>query len=588
MEQQQTTTPRSKINPETTAASKKAQVPSISDLVDYTNQQHEEEIEIAIKEHFYKCENKFITQMPPHILKSKELRTELEVLFLKNNCITEFPHEIINLENLKCLDVSYNKISKLSTEFMTLTRLIGVDLSYNSIEKIPSRWLPKLSELRFLNLDHNLLRHIPSTISLATQLTHLQLSGNKLSSIPPEIEQLKNLKILHLKQNRLKSLPKELGKLKALEELYLDRNKLTSLPEDLLSGLTQLKHFSIAHNLFSDASTLKDINKLKFLEELKLSSNKFTTLPNFTSDMANLIILDLSKNHLKSLPTGISEIGDHLQYLDISHNNLSALSHEVKHLISLKYLSLCYNQLLSLPIELGYCRNLKVLRASHNSIQTIHSSCFNLGMSQLIEVHLDYNKLTSLPNTLHECPELLQIFVEGNNLVELPPNLYQCPKLISLQANRNRIRRFPENISKFSKLSKLYLHHNEITSIPKSIIHLKRLRFLNLDDNPIMKLISENGVESVLEDDEEEITEPQAQQQQSTEIPSVKESPPMSESDNYTRSGNVDCEQQQQQSESEENNEADSYSMDSTAETERTIEDVLNLPKKDYGVCRIM
>ena len=56
----------------------------------------ETEIELAIKEHYFKCEHGALDAIPLHILTSKRSGTELEVLFLNNNNKRAFPYIVIN------------------------------------------------------------------------------------------------------------------------------------------------------------------------------------------------------------------------------------------------------------------------------------------------------------------------------------------------------------------------------------------------------------------------------------------------------------------------------------------------------------
>jgi Leucine-rich repeat (LRR) protein len=480
-----------------------------ADESDTKEQEQEQEIELAIKNHFFKNEYKFLTEIPAHLFESRQLKTELEVLYLSNNRITGFPYEIFQFENLKVVNMSHNRVSNLTEEFMMLTKLIAVDFSHNLLIKLPDRWLRKLHELQLLILDYNHIKHLPPSLWSCTSLTHLQFSGNQLTSIPNEIAFLKNLKILHLKHNRLKSLPEDFCKLTGLEELHLERNLLTSLPEKFMSSLTSLKHFNISHNYLKDAS-LNNLAQIKDLTAFHFGSNRLSTLPDLNLDMEHLHTVDLSNNRFSRFPISLASAAEYIVELDLRNNKLASLP-IMQVFVNLKYLNVCYNKLTSLPKELGYCRNLKILRASHNEIQMIHSHCFNASMMKLVELHLDFNKLTTLPNTVHLLPELMEINVEHNCLTEFPSNLYQS-RLYGILARNNKIKQLPDHVGKFKRLRKLYLQHNEIISVPKSIRRCTTLSFFNLCDNPIVDKAKAEGLDAVIENDEDSSNEPATQQ----------------------------------------------------------------------------
>jgi adenylate cyclase len=88
--------------------------------------------------------------------------------------------------------------------------------------------LALLSELRIVNLAHNLIIDIPSrTIRRWHSLTELYLSGNDLTSLPTEdLGEISSLKVLHINSNKFQVLPAELGKVTKLAVLDVASNSL--------------------------------------------------------------------------------------------------------------------------------------------------------------------------------------------------------------------------------------------------------------------------------------------------------------------------------------------------------------------------
>ena len=72
---------------------------------------------------------------------------------------------------------------------------------------------------------------------------------------------------------------------------------------------------------------------------------------------------------------------------------------------------------------------------AHNEIAEIAGSQF-AKMQNLIEINLDYNKLTDVPATAFEdCPELKYVFIR-NNMVSFQKNLTLCPIIKSDRIDR--------------------------------------------------------------------------------------------------------------------------------------------------------
>lgn len=82
-----------------------------------------------------------------------------------------------------------------------------------------------------LDLGHNALNSLPSTIGQLKNLEFLDISFNNLEDLPEEIGMLTNLKTFLLFGNNLESLPNELGYLYRLETLGVYGNPLSVDPQ---------------------------------------------------------------------------------------------------------------------------------------------------------------------------------------------------------------------------------------------------------------------------------------------------------------------------------------------------------------------
>ena len=182
----------------------------------------------------------------------------------------------------------------LCPTFACHPKLVQVQASGNLIEECPSfgkkqtnqmihSQPPSLCcvpgetlELEFIDLAHNNIMLLHSTLFKCGGLRVLHLEGNKLESIPPEIEQLTQLEELYIEQNLLEELPDELTKcanlkasgtpchrvihsLRCIQGLRIAENKLTILLPSLIQ-LTKLANMDISSNPFIITDEFRDVS----------------------------------------------------------------------------------------------------------------------------------------------------------------------------------------------------------------------------------------------------------------------------------------------------------------------------------------
>ena len=82
--------------------------------------------------------------------------------FLKLSCnLTSISKNIINLENLRFLNLKYNKLTNLPNELFELKYLDTLILDNNKLKKIPDK-INKLTNLKYLYLSKNKINTIPN------------------------------------------------------------------------------------------------------------------------------------------------------------------------------------------------------------------------------------------------------------------------------------------------------------------------------------------------------------------------------------------------------------------------------------------
>jgi len=127
-------------------------------------------------------------------------------------------------EQITDLDLRSMRLTHLPDDILDgFTNLEILDLVGNQLTEIPES-IGNLTNLEWLGLDKNQLKKLPQWIGNLTNLKVLNLSNNQLTELPESIGNLTNLQWLYLMGNQLTKLPESIGNLTNLEELYLDRN----------------------------------------------------------------------------------------------------------------------------------------------------------------------------------------------------------------------------------------------------------------------------------------------------------------------------------------------------------------------------
>ncbi|GMF32988.1 unnamed protein product [Phytophthora lilii] len=202
------------------------------------------------------------------------------VLALPESKLKKLPEDILELANLRSLDLTANRLTELPAQLSALKALKTLRVASNAIATLPDLsalgalttvrdgrlssdgcWstafilykevgMLKLTLCVFsfklkLVLDGNVLEDLPS--ALPPNLTKLSLKGNRLRNVPRSVLQLPQLQELDLSDNALETLPLNLGELQELQELNVDGNKLTELPA-ALGRCAKLKVLSARRN----------------------------------------------------------------------------------------------------------------------------------------------------------------------------------------------------------------------------------------------------------------------------------------------------------------------------------------------------
>lgn len=340
----------------------------------------------------------------------------------------------------------------------------------------------ELQHLNYLDLSFNdfLGNPIPEFIGSFTKLRFIDLSlANFSGRIPYQLGNLTNLQSLNLGHNSLYvSKLGWLSHLNKLTKLDLDSVDLSEA-SDWLQAITSLAPL---RDLYLASSTLPEVNRpslssmnsstsltLLDLSSCGLFNSAYYWLFNISS---NLAALDLNSNELAGpIPDYAFSNMTALQHLNLSFNQISAISKSFGDLCGLKTLHLFYNHLNGQLPELfhnlsGCSKNtLEILKLGGNKL--IGSLPDISEFSSLQELHLFDNKLDgTFPEKFRKPSPLVILNLDGNQLWGSLPDLSVFPFLTRLDVSDSRLNgTVSEGLGRLSKLEFLDLLGNSLEGV---------------------------------------------------------------------------------------------------------------------------
>ena len=282
------------------------------------------------------------------------------------------PIELLGFPSLNCLDLRDNSLCGEIPSFVKdLTCLKRLNLSGNFLTSNIPACLGDLACLETLDLSSNcLVGTIPSNLGRAARLADLSLQDNHLEGALPS--ELKHLGLVHVDLSRNQLTGSVPTFRPSIYELDLSFNMFSSLGPDAFSGMINLKH-------------------------CKLSNNRLVgNIPSSIGMLVACVHLDLSHNHLASMPSELGLVGSGSTPLGLStlllHDN--HISGSIPHQVfngHVDVLDVSNNRLSGrLPSEVGLLRNAKTLNVANNRLSG--SVPCELGLGQATRVDISGNR----------------------------------------------------------------------------------------------------------------------------------------------------------------------------------------------------
>ncbi|XP_073493974.1 transforming growth factor beta activator LRRC32-like [Phyllobates terribilis] len=443
-----------------------------------------------------------------------------------------------NLQSLKRLNLAHNNLDSdmVHCYLSNISSLVNLDLSWNTIAILLSGMFDGIPRLVELNLSNNYIAEIESgTFDSLQHLRALNLAKNAISCISSF--DLPQLHLLNLSSNSLRFfLSQNSQKFYQLQNLDLSQNSLVRFP--ILPKINMVKHLNLSRNNIAELFVLSNETE----ENIEITSwydtitdlDLLSTVENITSHLTNIKDLDLSYNHLTSIPWQFLSYVSSLQNVNMAENCLHdmtgafypGLSHQnrinsISALWTLRTLDIHGNFITSIPLWLfDLLPEIEEINLKNNDIrfcvpeQTSNSTvnvCTTFsGAHHLRYLNLQNNNIKHLPpnvflrtslyfldlsdnvglnihkGALTEVQQSLQIMsLKGNFMNDSQTNLPCIKWLKTLDLASNRLTVIPAQLQ-CSVLERLNIQNNAMRLLDETILlnRMKSLRWLFVSGNP--------------------------------------------------------------------------------------------------------
>lgn len=358
----------------------------------------------------------------------------LNVIRLQRNRISKLTAHMFNsCSNLTELDMGDNEISHISAPiFKDLTQLKILHLQLNRLTEIQNSF-ENLTMLEFIDLSRNRISLLKcSDFANLKYLKKLYLYSNRISNLPVCIfKDLSNLEILKMGSNKILSIGHAFeNDLPSLKELQVTYNKLSTLKKESFKGLSNLRTLDLGDNQISVIEELA-FSGLLNLTDLLLSSNKLKAIhisnPAVFVGMPNLKNLELYSN-------------------TISFSDDTLLWPPFKHLSSLEILTIHSQRrgVGKLPTNLLQgLTSLKMFYGGNMNLNYLHPDTFN-STPKLWFLELSKNAFSDdkpiTAEVFHPIPKLTKLIIRGSRIHSLNFLLNaKLSRLMVLKASENML-----------------------------------------------------------------------------------------------------------------------------------------------------
>lgn len=273
----------------------------------------------------------------------------LQILYFRENHLTEFPEEIGRMGRLGMLDLSMNDISGTLPDLSANTGFTPEELYFddNSITGFEGDAFCSLADLDAFSISYNKLTRFPNIFTSdknAYVMSSINVAHNEITTMAPETGAFNGFrsKALTLSGNPIKTYPKEIAESNSyVEQIVMQQCGLTEFPEGCLKSdySMSITTLDLQYNNLSDLPDDFTRENVPSLYGLDLTSNAFSKFPFEPLYIMNLTAFSIRGQRdangdrcLSQWPTNIGT-NTGLRGFYIGSNNLGVIDDSISFLI---------------------------------------------------------------------------------------------------------------------------------------------------------------------------------------------------------------------------------------------------------------
>ncbi len=298
----------------------------------------------------------------------------LKELLIRDNDLDEIPYRLRECPRLTLVNFQQNNLREC--DLSPHQHLRSINLSHNTIVELT---VPP-EELRYLDISYNKIKRIPLSVARSQHLDYLNAAHNQIELLHKQIGLWPELSTLLLSHNKIKRLPKQLFHLTYLRQLDLNNNQVISIPK-YIGQLKWLSELTFSHNHVKKLPLA--ISECRQLQKLEMQHNAIRSLPRKIHQLERLYILNCKNNQLRRLPL----LPFALKELNCALNQIDAFPTRLARLRMLKKLDLSGNDIEQFPKSAEQLFHLEVLTLNNMPRQFRVGSILRLNSLDEIQSH---------------------------------------------------------------------------------------------------------------------------------------------------------------------------------------------------------
>ncbi|XP_077152953.1 oligodendrocyte-myelin glycoprotein isoform X1 [Ranitomeya variabilis] len=196
----------------------------------------------SVKNRSVDCSGSSLTALP------HGLQDNITQLNLSQNHLTNLDHQLTRFTNLRALDLSHNLLRSLPSHLPR--SLWEVYAAHNNITRLHKLDTAYQWNLKVLDLSKNSLQRTIFINNTLISLQLLNLSHNQLWTVPTNMPS--NVHTIDLSHNSITQiLPGTLVRMPKLQNLYLHNNRFTYIPNHAFDQMVHIKEITLHNNPWS-------------------------------------------------------------------------------------------------------------------------------------------------------------------------------------------------------------------------------------------------------------------------------------------------------------------------------------------------